>query len=105
MLNLQIASLDLPLDDDGFLREPDRWNVDVANALAVVEGIVFLTDDHWRVINHMRDYYLRFGVAPLLARLCQLTGFPPRRIRRLFPGDSARAACVVSGLPSRTGCL
>ena len=49
---------------DGRLADLDSWNEDVANQLAAKDGIK-LGEDHWQVINAMRDYYHEFNVSPV----------------------------------------
>ena len=44
------------VDAEGYLVEPHDWNEEVAKVLAEQENIV-LTDDHWEVLNFMREYY------------------------------------------------
>ena len=50
-------------DEEGYLVNLGDWNEDVAAFLAQQEG-VNLTDQHWEVINFLRDYYTEFQIAP-----------------------------------------
>jgi len=93
------------LDEDGFLQEPEKWNEDVVNYFAKQEGIEELTDDHWKVINFLRDYYKKFMVAPPIRLLCKRTGFDLNYIYKLFPSGPAMGACKLAGLPKPTGCV
>ena len=93
------------IDEDGFIQEPERWDEEVAAALAVTEGVDDLTDDHWKVVNYLREYYLEFGVAPMIRKLCKSTGFKLKQIYELFPSGPAKGACKVAGLPKPTGCV
>ena len=103
---MEVEGVALPLDDDGFLQEPDLWNEKVAQAFAVPEGIEGeLTDEHWRVINYLRDYYLKNQIAPMVRRLCKETGFNVKKIYDLFPSGPAKGACKLAGLPKPTGCV
>jgi len=78
------------VDEDGFIQEPDKWNERVAAALASTEGITSLTEDHWKVMNYLRKYYLDFGVAPMIRKLCKETGYPLKTIYELFPSGPAK---------------
>ncbi|MEW6743551.1 MAG: TusE/DsrC/DsvC family sulfur relay protein [Planctomycetota bacterium] len=100
-----IDGVQLPLDEDGFLQEPDLWSMKVAEAFAQDEGITALTDDHWKVINYLRDYYLKNKIAPMVRRLCKETGFDVKTIYKLFPSGPAKGACKLAGLPKPTGCV
>lgn len=102
---LSIGTRKLALGEDGFLADPDQWDHDVAAALAAVEGIPELTDDHWKILNHLRDYYLEYQIAPMIRKLCKATGFKLKEIYKLFQNGPARGACKVAGLPKPTGCV
>ena len=95
----------IEVDEDGFMAEPDKWNETVAAALASTEGVEALSEEHWKVVNYLRDYYLKFGVAPMIRKLCQETGFKLNKIYELFPSGPAKGACKVAGLPKPTGCV
>ena len=77
----------------------------VAAALGSTEGVENLTDDHWKVVNYLREYYLQFGVAPMIRKLCKQTGFQLKEIYELFPSGPAKGACKLAGLPKPTGCV
>jgi TusE/DsrC/DsvC family sulfur relay protein len=93
------------VDEDGFLQELDKWNQDFASSYAKMEGIENLTDEHWKVINYLRAYYLEFGIAPMIRKLCKETGFNLKKIYELFPTGPAKGACKLAGLAKPTGCV
>lgn len=95
----------IEVDEDGFIVDPADWNEAVAAALATTEGIDELTEEHWKVMNYLRDYFQKFGVAPMIRKLCKETGFPLKRIYDLFPSGPAKGACKLAGLPKPTGCV
>ena len=99
------GEISLAVDEDGFMMEPDEWNKAVAAALATTEGVDDLNDDHWKVVEYLRDYFLKFGVAPMIRKLCKETGFDLKSIYTLFPSGPAKGACKVAGLPKPTGCV
>ncbi len=98
-------NISIEVDEDGFIQEPEAWNEEVAKALATTEGVQELTEDHWKVINYLRNYYLQFGVAPMIRKLCKETGLKLKEIYDLFPSGPAKGACKVAGLPKPTGCV
>ena len=93
------------VDEDGFLEEPTLWNEDVAKDFAETEAIADLGPDHWKVINYIRNYYLQFGIAPMIRKVCKETGFKLNEIYKLFPSGPAKGACKLAGLPKPTGCV
>jgi dissimilatory sulfite reductase related protein len=94
------------VDEDGFLEDPTIWNQEVAQDLATSEGVTApLTDDQWKVVNYLRHYYMEFGIAPMIRKLCKETGFKLAQIYEMFPSGPAKGACKVAGLPKPTGCV
>lgn len=105
MPDFQVGDHSIEVDEDGFIQEPDKWDEEVAKALAVSEGVEDMTDEHWHLVNYLRDYYLKFGVAPMIRKLCKETGFKLNKVYELFPSGPAKGACKVAGLPKPTGCV
>jgi TusE/DsrC/DsvC family sulfur relay protein len=95
----------IDVDEDGFMAEPEKWDEAIAKALATTEGVDNLTEEHWKVVNYLREYYLKFGIAPMIRKLCKETGFPLKKIYELFPSGPAKGACKVAGLAKPTGCV
>jgi TusE/DsrC/DsvC family sulfur relay protein len=99
------GGIKIEIDEDGFMLDPKLWTEQVAKALATTEGISDMTEEHWKLVNYLRDYYLQFGIAPMVRKLCKETGFPLKRIYELFPSGPAKGACKVAGLAKPTGCV
>ncbi len=99
------GNISLEVDEDGFIQDPDQWNEEVAKALATTEGVTEMTESHWKVVNYLRKYFLEFGVAPMIRKLCKESGFTLKEIYELFPSGPAKGACKVAGLPKPTGCV
>ena len=93
------------VDEDGFLQVPEIWNRDVALDLATTEGLKDMTEEHWRVIQYLRDYWLEYDIAPMVRKLCKETGFTLKEIYMMFPSGPAKGACKLAGLPKPTGCV
>jgi tRNA 2-thiouridine synthesizing protein E len=105
MPTFTLGEISLNVDEDGFMQEPDLWNKEVAAALATTEGVDDLTEEHWTLVEYLRNYYLQFGVAPMIRKLCKETGFDLKKVYALFPSGPAKGACKVAGLPKPTGCV
>ncbi|RKO65574.1 TusE/DsrC/DsvC family sulfur relay protein [Desulfofundulus salinus] len=105
MPSINVNGVEIEQDEDGFIVDPNLWNEDVAKALAAQEGISELTEEHWKVVKYLRDYYLQFQIAPMIRKLCKETGFSLKKIYELFPSGPAKGACKVAGLPKPTGCV
>ena len=96
---------DEELDDDGFLREMSQWSRDLAHELAKRNDLGPLTEEHWKVIEFVRDYYLKHGSGPPVVKVGKATGLSARTICELFPCGIARGAFRLAGLPRPEGCL
>jgi tRNA 2-thiouridine synthesizing protein E len=105
MANIDVKGKLIEVDEDGFLVDPDVWNQDIVAAFAKLEEVDELTEDHWKVINYLRDYYKQFGIAPMIRKLCKDTGFTLKQIYDMFPSGPAKGACKLAGLPKPTGCV
>lgn len=99
------GDIKLEVDEDGFMVEPEAWNEAIAAALATTENVDDLGEDHWKLVNYLREYYLEFGIAPMIRKLCKQTGFTLKYVYELFPSGPAKGACKVAGLPKPTGCV
>lgn len=104
MADLKVGDRVLLLDEDGFLDNADDWDEEVAHVLAVSEEVE-LTDEHWAVINYLRNYYAEFGVAPMVRKMLKDTGKSQAEIYNLFPSGPGKGACKIAGLPKPTGCV
>jgi dissimilatory sulfite reductase related protein len=105
MSEIVIDGNTLPLDEEGFLQQPEVWNEDVAREFAAAEGVAEMTPDHWAVVRFIREYYLEHDTAPMVRKLCQATNLNLRTIYKLFPSGPAKGACKVAGLPKPDGCV
>ncbi|MFC1520959.1 TusE/DsrC/DsvC family sulfur relay protein [Elusimicrobiota bacterium] len=105
MPTFELGEVKIAVDEDGFMEEPETWNEAIAKALATTEGVNELTDEHWKLVNYLREYYTKFGIAPMIRKLCKETGFPLKKVYELFPSGPAKGACKVAGLAKPTGCV
>ncbi len=99
------GSVKIEVDDDGFIIDSNQWNNEVALAMAKSEGIAEMTEAHWKIANYLREYFLKFGIAPPIRKLCKETGFSLKEIYELYPSGPAKGACKVAGLTRPTGCV
>lgn len=105
MAELNVNGVVITLDEDGFMEDGDLWNEEVAKALALTEEVEELTEEHWKLVYYLRDYSDKFGVAPMVRKLCKETGFDLKKVYELFPSGPAKGACKVAGLMKPTGCV
>ncbi|MBK6401825.1 MAG: TusE/DsrC/DsvC family sulfur relay protein [Rhodocyclaceae bacterium] len=108
---IEVNGKSYEVDEEGYLINLGDWNEEVGNFLAQQEG-VNMTDQHWEVINFLRDYYNEFQIAPAGRVLTKAIGkkLGPEKgnsqyLYELFPYGPAKQACKIAGLPKPTGCV
>jgi len=92
------------LNAEGYLSEILAWDRKVAEELARRNEIWPLTEDHWKVIDYLRGYYLKFAQGPVILKISRATGLSAKRICELFPCGMVRGAYRIAGLPRPPGC-
>jgi tRNA 2-thiouridine synthesizing protein E len=97
-------------DRDGFLKDLSDWSADTADQLAESESIV-LTEDHWELINLIRDFYMTYKISPTMRVLVRRTGekLGPEKGRSihlltLFPDSPLKLLSKIAGLPKPPNC-
>ena len=106
MATKTLGGMEIEIDEDGFIQEPDKWNEAVAEDLAKEESnTVPMGDDHWKLVNFIRQYYVDYETAPAIRMLCKKCDFKLNYIYEMFPKGPAAGACKVAGLPKPTGCV
>ncbi len=93
------------VDEDGFIDDYKNWNEGWVQYVKSSEGIEELTDEHKKVIQVLREYYEKNGIAPMVRVLSKVTGFKLKHIYELFPSGPGKGACKMAGLPKPTGCV
>lgn len=102
---VEASEFDAKLDNDGFMTEMVSWSRENAEELAKRNDIGPLTDEHWKIINYVRDYYLKNQIGPPIVKIGKATGLTPKKICCLFQCGVARGAYRLAGLPRPGGCV
>jgi len=89
-------------DEEGFLIDSEKWSKEIAGILAQKDVPQGLTEDHWRVVAFMREYYQTFGTVPPVRMLSRRTDLSLRSIKQLFPSGLTKGACKIAGIPRIT---
>jgi tRNA 2-thiouridine synthesizing protein E len=93
------------LNVEGFLSDEAGWTEELAKLLAKDNDIWPLSEDHWKVINFVRDYYKEYGQGPMVIKIARATGLDSKKICELFPCGVVRGAYRIAGLPRPPGCI
>lgn len=98
-------ALDYHLTRDGRLADLGQWNEDIAESLALREGIV-LSAEHWEVLSVMRLFYQEYNVSPVrkLLKKAIVDRLGPEKatdayLDALFPGDVQIQGTRIAGIP------
>ena len=105
MPEYKVADRVYEVDDDGFLQEPEIWTEEVAKDFALTEGIEELTEEHWKLIKYIRNYFYSYGVAPMVRKVCRDNQMDLDHVYKLYRSGPAKGACKVAGLAKPTGCV
>jgi len=99
------------VDEEGYLANLNDWTPEIAVELAEDEKLP-LTDDHWEIINMLREYYEEYQIAPAVRVLTKAVGKRlgkekgnSKYLYELFPYGPGKQACKIAGLPKPTGCI
>ena len=92
--------------ESGFLVSQDDWSKEVAEAIAAAEGVT-LTQDHWDVIDFLREAYFEHnGEQPNNRAILKAMQekWPDRKVDNktlfdLYPGNPSKQAGKIAGLP------
>ena len=101
-----IAGKEVQVNDEGFMTNATEWNKDIAAAIAVEEGIPKITEDHWKVIDWVRDQAKNANwKSPTIRQITTGTGVNTKQLFALFPKGPAKKVARVAGLGKPEGCV
>lgn len=95
-----------PVDNEGYLLDPETWDTEVAQLLADSINIK-MTEQHWAVVNFVRDYYEHHQSVPetrkALKWMKTAEEFGEEKATRkglygLFPYGFGQQACKIAGM-------
>lgn len=103
----------IEVDDEGYIQHQEDWSKELAEFMAKQDGIE-LKEEHWKLIDYIREYYKEYQVAPSIralakqtAEICNLPNVREgnKYIYVLFPEGPARQLVRYAGLSKPTGCV
>ena len=97
------AGVTLDVSDDGYLKDLNQWNREVATDIAREEGIE-LTDKHWEVLSYLQEQYR--NEVPLTIRRVGKSGVVSiKEFYALFPEGPLKKASRIAGIPKPVSCI
>ncbi len=110
-MSIEIEGKSYETDEEGYLANLSDWSHELAEAMARMDGCD-LTENHWEVVNFLREYYEEYQIAPAVRVLTKAIGKRlgkdkgnSKYLYELFPYGPAKQACKYAGLPKPTGCV
>ncbi len=107
----QLNETSVETDEEGYITDISLWSESLADLIAEDEDIE-MSDDHWEVVNFLRNYYEEYQIAPAIRVLTKAIKkkLGPEKgnsqyLYELFPYGPAKQACKIAGLPKPTGCI
>ena len=64
MAKAALGGVEVEVDEDGFIQEPEKWSHGVAEDLAKSENAFPMSEEHWKLVNYLRDYYREIWNCP-----------------------------------------
>lgn len=104
MTTKPIAGTLVDVNAEGFLTDPNQWTKEIAAAIAQEEGIV-LGENHWKMIDFVRNDAKENGEPPTVRRITKVGGVTTKELYALFPGGPAKKAAKIAGYPKPHGCI
>src|SRR3989337_754289 len=108
---IEVGGKSIETDEEGYLANLNDWRKDVATFMAKLDDCD-LTDNHWEVLNFLREYYEEYQIAPAVRVLTKAIGKKlgpdkgnSKYLYELFPYGPANPAGDTAGLPKPTGCV
>ncbi len=101
-----VNGVELETDDEGYLLAPD-YSEEAVRVIAQTEGIE-LNDDHWKVVEYLRNQYKEHGHTPNFRAMLKdvselMPGCDSKALYDLFPGGPAKQGARVAALPRPYG--
>ncbi|PHS15287.1 MAG: sulfurtransferase TusE [Kangiella sp.] len=108
---MQALPSHIQTDKNGYLLDSSQWNIEIAKIMAELETID-MTNDHWEVIDYVRQFYNEFqkspSIRPLVKYLAKSLGKEKGNslyLQILFPEGPAKQATKIAGLPKPARCI
>ncbi len=111
MATISVEGKDIEVDEEGYLVNLDEWFPAIASVMAEIDEVE-MGDDHWDIINFLREYYEEYQIAPAVRVLTKAVAKKlgkekgnSKYLYELFPYGPGKQACKFAGLPKPTGCV
>ncbi len=106
-----VQGKEIETDNEGYLANLEDWSEEVASYLAQKDNLT-LNEEHWKILNLIREYFQEYGTAPNLRILQKVLKqdfgddlADKKYLFTLFPYGPAKQGARYAGMPKPTGCV
>ncbi|WP_456386519.1 TusE/DsrC/DsvC family sulfur relay protein [Profundibacter sp.] len=110
-MSYELDGQEIAVDEEGYITNLSDWTPELGSIIAKAEDVE-MGEEHWAVVNFLRDYYEEYQIAPavrVLIKSIKKSMGPEvgnnKYMYELFPYGPAKQACKIAGLPKPTGCV
>ncbi|MCF6316116.1 MAG: TusE/DsrC/DsvC family sulfur relay protein [Marinosulfonomonas sp.] len=110
-MSYELDGQEIATDEEGYITNLADWTPELGAVIAKAED-VDMNEEHWAVVNFLREYYEEYQIAPavrVLIKSIKKSMGPEvgnnKYMYELFPYGPAKQACKIAGLPKPTGCV
>lgn len=101
-----ITGKTVQVNDEGYMTNPAEWTKEIAECIAIEEGIPELTAAHWKVIEYCRQAAAATGgSSPTLRTITTNAGVSTKELFSLFPKGPAKKISRIAGQRKPEGCV
>lgn len=101
---IEFKSEKIAVDEEGYILDRSQWSKELAHVISKKYGVE-LSEDHWWVIDYIRNYYEKNEFLPnirVVVNALRRAGFldkaKDKYLFQLFPNTPIRLACKIGGL-------
>jgi len=98
------AGITVDVNEEDYFTDPSQWTKEIAVEIAKEEGIATLTDQHFAIIEFLRNRHLN-GDALSIRSINHSGIIDVKTFYQLFPGAPLKKATKIAGIPKPASCV
>lgn len=98
------SGVTVDVNEEGYFTNHSQWNKEIAGEIAKEEGIVLLTDQHFAIMEFLRNRF-NSGDALSIRSINHSGVIDVKTFYQLFPGAPLKKATKIAGIPKPSSCV
>ena len=98
------AGVTVDVNEEGYFINPSQWTKEIAVEIAKEEGIATLTDQHFAIIEFLRNRHNN-GEALSIRSINHSGVLDVKTFYQLFSGAPLKKATKIAGIPKPASCV